>query len=62
MIGLAQPVPVSASSAALCGVRLESGWRSEYAGIEYAALPVNHSVFVVRLSCNIFQIWLVADN
>src|SRR5258708_6820930 len=35
-----QPVPVSASSAALYRVRLEPGWRSEYAGIEYAALPV----------------------
>ena len=38
-----QPVPVSASSAALYRVRLEPGWRSEYAGIEYAALPVNYA-------------------
>ena len=50
-----QPVPVSASSAALCGVRLEPGWRSEYAGIEYTALPVNCSVFIIALCPNRFR-------
>jgi hypothetical protein len=35
---------------------------AEYAGIDYAALPVNCSIFVMSLCGNIFRMLLVADN
>lgn len=35
---------------------------SEYDGNEYAALPVKYSVFVIRLCCNVLQMWVLADN
>ena len=58
-----QPVPVSASSAALCRVRLEPGWRSEYAGV--VSQTPRHLVIVsaaVMRSVSRDVIWVLSQT
>jgi hypothetical protein len=39
-----------------CGIQLDHAPGVEYDGKEYGALPVDYSVFLITLCCNIFQL------